>query len=86
MDSKLKDSEQIPLTFPGGMEAFLQKEVYPYYPDAVVNTSKAVIGYELSFTKYFYKPIELRSLADIKADIKTIENETDGLLNLILGE
>lgn len=86
MDSKLKDSEQIPLTFPGGMEAFLQKEVYPYYPDAVVNTSKAVIGYELSFTKYFYKPIELRPLADIKADIKAIENETDGLLNLILGE
>ncbi len=86
MDAKLKDSEQIPLNFPGGMEAFLQKEVYPYYPDAIVNTSKAVIGYELSFTKYFYKPVELRPLADIKADIKAIEKETDGLLNLILGD
>lgn len=86
MDAKLKDSEQIPLTFPGGMEAFLKKEVYPYYRDAVVNTAKAVIGYELSFTKYFYKPVELRPLADIKADIKAIKKETDGLLNLILGE
>lgn len=86
LNPALRDSEQIPLNFPGGMEAFLQKEVYPYYPDAVVKTAKAVIGYELSFTKYFYKPIELRPLADIKADIKAIENETDGLLNLILGE
>lgn len=86
MDSKLKDKEQIPLTYDGGIEAFLAKEVYPYTPDAVVDVSKAIIGYELSFTKYFYKPVELRSLAEIKADIKTIENETDGLLNLILGE
>lgn len=86
MNSKLKDKEQISLTYDGGIEAFLAKEVYPYTPDAVVDISKAVIGYELSFTKYFYKPIILRSLADIKADIKAIENETDGLLNLILGD
>lgn len=86
MDSKLKDTEQIPLTYAGGIEAFLQKEVYPYSPDAVVDPKKAVIGYELSFTKYFYQPIKLRSLAEIRADIKAIEGETDGLLNLILGE
>ena len=86
MDSKLKDSEQIPLNYEGGIEAFLQKEVYPYTTDAVVDLSKAVIGYELSFTKYFYKPITLRSLADIRSDIRTIENDTDGLLKLILGE
>jgi len=86
MDSKLKDSEQIPLTYPGGIEAFLQKEVYPYTPDAVVDVKKAVVGYELSFTKYFYKPIQLRSLSEIKAEIKAIEKETDGLLNLILGD
>lgn len=86
MDSKLRDKEQIPLTYNGGMEAFLRKEVYPYTPDALVDTNKAVIGYELSFTKYFYKPIELRSLAEIKADIVAIEKDTDGLLNLILGK
>lgn len=86
MDSKLKDKEQIPLTYPGGIEAFLNKEVYPYTPDAVVDISKALIGYELSFTKYFYKPVELRSLADIRKDLQSIEQETDGLLSLILGE
>ena len=86
MDCKLRDKEQIPLTYEGGISAFLAKEVYPYTSDAVVDESKAIIGYELSFTKYFYKPISLRSLADIKADIRTIENSTDGLLDLILGE
>lgn len=86
MDSSLKDKEQIPLMYSGGIEAFLQAEVYPYSPEAVVNIDKAIIGYELSFTKYFYKPIELRSLAEIKADISAIERDTDGLLNLILGE
>lgn len=86
MDPKLKDSEQIPLRYVGGIEAFLAKEVTPYTPDAVVDLKKAVVGYELSFTKYFYQPIQLRSLAQIKADIKAIELESDGLLHLILGE
>ena len=44
-----------------------------------------VKGYELSFTKYFYKPVQLRSIADITADIRDIEKSTDGLLNEILG-
>ena len=85
-DSKLRDKEQIPLTYEGGIEAFLHKEVYPYVPDAIVDIDSAIIGYELSFTKYFYKPVELRSIAEIKADIAAIEKDTDGLLNLILGE
>lgn len=85
MDTKLKDSEQVPLLYDGGVEAFLEKEVYPYAPDAVVNVNKAVVGYELSFTKYFYKTITLRPLNKIKEDIQLIENETDGLLNEILG-
>ena len=85
-DSKLRDKEQIPLTYEGGIEAFLQKEVYPYVPDAIIDIDSAVVGYELSFTKYFYRPIELRSIAEIKADIAAIERDTDGLLNLILGD
>lgn len=85
-DSKLRDKEQIPLTYEGGIEAFLQKEVYPYVSDAIVNIESVVIGYELSFTKYFYKPVELRTIAEIKADIAAIERDTDGLLNLILGD
>lgn len=43
------------------------------------------MGYELSFTKYFYKPVQLRTLAEITADIRAIEKETDGLLDEILG-
>jgi type I restriction enzyme M protein len=85
MDTKLKDTEQIPLLYEGGLDAFLKKEVYPYTPDAYVDINKAVIGYELSFTKYFYKPITLRPLSEIKTDIQFIENETNGLLNEILG-
>lgn len=85
MDAKLKDTEQIPLLYDGGIDAFLEKEVYPYNPDAIVDKDEAIVGYELSFTKYFYKPITLRSLGDIKADLEAIEKETDGLLNEILG-
>ena len=85
MDNALKDTEQIPLLYEGGIDAFLEKEVYPYTPDAFVDKEKATIGYELSFTKYFYKPITLRSLDAIKADLQLIESETDGLLNEILG-
>ena len=43
-----------------------------------------MIGYELSFTKYFYKPIQLRSLDEIAADIAEIERNTDGMLSKIL--
>lgn len=84
MDTKLKDTEQIPLLYEGGIDAFLEKEVYPYTPDTSVDKNKTTIGYELSFTKYFYKPITLRSLSEIKADIQLIESETDGLLNEII--
>lgn len=85
MDPKLKDTEQIPLLYEGGIDAFLEKEVFPYSPYAQVDISKAVVGYELSFTKYFYKPITLRSISEIKADIQLMEKETEGLLNEILG-
>ena len=75
--------EQIPFTYPGGIEAFHKNEVLPYEPDEVFGAP--TIGYELSFTKYFYKPVQLRSIADITADIRDIEKSTDGLLNEILG-
>ncbi len=82
----LRDTEQVPFLYEGGIYGFMQNEVLPYVPDAYVDDIKTKVGFELSFTKYFYKPVELRSLSTIKAEIKSIENETDGLLNLILGE
>lgn len=84
VDPNLRDTEQIPLLYPGGIEAFMENEVLPYAPDAFVDEDKTVIGYELSFTKYFYKPVELRSRDAIAAEIRELEAMTDGLLNAIL--
>ncbi len=84
-NSDLKESEQVPLLYEGGIKAFFENEIAPYVNDAVVDSKNAVIGYELSFTKYFYKPVELRSVEDIVADIRAIEESTDGLLASIIG-
>ena len=85
-DPRLKDTEQVPLLYTGGISAFMRNEVLPYAPDAYVDEKATVIGYELSFTKYFYKPVQLRSIADIKADIRAIEKNIDGLLEGILSD
>ena len=84
IDKTLRDKEQVPLTYEGGIEAFVRNEILPYTPDAIVNTDDYVIGYELSFTKYFYKTKQLRTLDEIRADIRAIEESTKGLLNQIL--
>lgn len=83
-DPQLRDSEVIPFTYDGGMEDFLENEIKPYAPDAYFDEKSIKIGYELSFTKYFYQPLQLRSLDEIAADIRAIEAETDGLLDEIL--
>ena len=84
-DTNLRDTEQIPLLHEGGIEAFFKQEVLPFAADAWIDAAKTQIGYEISFTKYFYKPVKLRSLDEIVADIKALEAETDGLLNEIIG-
>lgn len=84
-DTNLRDTEQVPLLENGGIEAFFKREVLPYVPDAWIDENKAQIGYEVSFTRYFYKPAQMRTLDEITADIKEIEKETEGLLGEILG-
>ena len=74
--------EQIPLTYPGGIEAFYEKEVKPY--DAEATFGEPTIGYELSFTKYFYKPVQLRTQDEIAAEIDALEKDTQGLLKEIM--
>ena len=81
-----RDTEQVPLKKEGGIEAFLNREVLPYSPNAWYLADKVKIGYELSFTRYFYKPKPMRSLEEIRADILALEKETEGLLGEILGE
>ena len=84
-DSNLRDTEQVPLLEVGGIEAFFQREVVPYVPDAWIDADKTQIGYEISFTRHFYKPTPLRTLEEIKADIFALEQETEGLLEDIVG-
>ena len=71
---------------PGGIEAFLCREVLPYAPDAWYQPDSVKTGYEVSFTRYFYKPQPMRTLAEIRADILALEQETEGLLVDIVGE
>ena len=83
-DSDLRDTEQVPLLEDGGVEAFLRREVLPYAADAWYQADTVKIGYEISFTRYFYKPKPMRTLEEIRADILAVEKETEGLLGDIL--
>ena len=85
-DSTLRDTEQIPLQEAGGIDAFLEREVLPYAADAWYRPESVKIGYEISFTRYFYKPEPMRPLEEIRADILALEQETEGLLGECLGE
>ena len=85
-DIALRDGEQVPLLEEGGIEAFFRREVLPYTPDAWIDPAKTLVGYEISFARYFYQPAAMRNLDEIKADIFALEEETEGLLNQIVGE
>jgi len=84
-DTELRDTEQIPLLEEGGIEAFIRREVLPHVPDAWYAPESVKTGYEISFTRYFYKRQPLRSLEAIRADILALEKETEGLLGEIIG-
>lgn len=84
-DKTKADTEIIPFRYEGGIEAFMDAEVRPYAPGAFIDPKGTKIGYELSFTKYFYKPVQLRSMEEIVADLMALEQETDGMLAEILG-
>jgi len=83
-DTDLRDTEQVPLLEPGGVEAFICREVLPYTPDAWIDETATKIGYEISFTRHFYKPRPLRTLDQIRADIVLLEKETEGLISEIV--
>ena len=84
-DTDLRDTEQVPLQEDGGIDAFLRREVLPYAPDAWYHPDRAKVGYEISFNRYFFKPEPMRTLEDIRADILSLEKETEGLLGEIVG-
>ena len=80
-DSSLRDSEKIPLK--QDIDEYFEKEVKPHVPDAWMDRSKDKIGYEINFTKYFYKYKPLRPLEEIKKDILSLELEAQGLMEEI---
>ena len=84
-DSDLRDTETVPLKEPGGIEAFIRREVLPHAHDAWIDEAKTTIGYEISFTRYFYKPQPVRPLEAIRADILALERETHGMMADIIG-
>ncbi|TWT45034.1 putative type I restriction enzymeP M protein [Phycisphaerae bacterium RAS1] len=85
-DPELRDTEQVPLLEPGGIEAFFDREVRPHAPDAWIDHEATKVGYEISFTRYFYKPQKLRTLDEIRTEILAIEAESEGLLHRIVAD
>ena len=83
-DVDLRDTENVPFKYEGGIDAYLKDEVLPFAPDAFIDPKKTQIGYEISFTKYFYKPVQLRSIPEIIDDLDKIGEEVDGMMAEIL--
>ncbi|MDQ3847051.1 MAG: type I restriction-modification system subunit M [Bacteroidota bacterium] len=81
-DADLRDYENVPLK--EDIEAYFQREVKPHVPDAWIDQSKTRVGYEINFTRYFYKYQPLRSLEEIRADILKLEQETEGMIHQIV--
>ena len=71
-DRDLRDTENVPFTYDGGIASFIENEVHPFAPDAYVDAKKTQIGYEISFTKYFYKPTEFRPLEEIIDELDSV--------------
>ena len=77
-DTSLRDTENVPLT--EDIEEYFKREVLPFAPDAWIDKNKSKVGYEIPFTRYFYKYEAPRSSAEIMAEIMDIETELDGAL------
>lgn len=77
-DSELRDTENVPLD--EDIQTYFEREVLQHVPDAWIDHSKTVKGYEISFTRYFYNYVPPRSIEEITAEIMQLEKETDGIL------
>jgi len=78
VDSALRDTENVPLT--EDIEEYFAREVLPFAPDAWIDKAKSKVGYEIPFTRYFYKYEAPRPSAEVMAEILEIEKELDGAL------
>lgn len=81
-DADLRDKENIPLK--DNIQAYFEREVLPFAPDAWISEKEQKVGYEINFNKYFYEYTAPRSIEDITKDILALEKETDGVLKEII--
>ena len=84
-DTELRESEQIPLDYPGGIDRYIEKEILPYAPDAWVDMKSQKIGYGFSFNKFFYHTPERRNLDEILREMKELEELGDAMTEEIIG-
>lgn len=83
-DTTLRDTETVPLK--EDVHAYFAREVLPHVPDAWIDEDKTKIGYEIPFTRYFYKFTPLRDSSEIMADIKALEERIAKNLAEVLAE
>lgn len=81
-DTTLRDFENVPLK--DDIDAYFIREVLPHVPDAWMDRDKDKVGYEISFTKYFYEYTPLRTTTDIAAELLALDDETENLLREIV--
>jgi type I restriction enzyme M protein len=77
-DGKKRDTERIPLQT--DVQTYFDKEVAPHVSDAWMDRAKDKIGYEINFTKYFYKYKPLRPLAEISKELAELDKTTIDLM------
>ena len=81
-DSKLRDYERVPLG--DDIEEYFSREVKPHLPNSWIDFDKSKVGYEINFTKYFYKYKPLRSSEEITRDLLDLDKESENLLNQLM--
>ena len=77
-DSSLRDTENVPLK--EDIEEYFKREVLPFAPEAWIDTKKSKVGYEIPFTRYFYKYEAPQSSTEIMSEIMDLETELSGSL------
>ena len=77
-DASLRDTENVPLT--ENIQNYFEREVLPFAPDAWIDEKKSKVGYEIPFTRYFYKYEAPQPSAEIMAEILELEKELEGSL------
>lgn len=82
-DTTLRDTENVPLK--EDIQTYFEREVLPFAPDAWIDEKKSKVGYEIPFTRYFYKYEAPKPSVEIMQEILSIEAELDGALAEVFG-